>query len=278
MILKGDFRMDLMKEIQDLKYLNWTDVKSSPGTPGCFLKAYEEINGERFYYKLSNYDSYRGVFGHECVNELIVSRLLDIFDIEHLHYQLIHAAILIDGREIETYINKSANFRKPNERKIAFDTYYDLHKEPDENPLDFAVRMGWKEYIYQMMVIDYLICNRDRHGANIELLVDEKDNVRPAPIFDHGVSLLFSCYDNQNSIQKFDVMEDRVVQNFIGSKSLEYNLQLLPKDKNIFRRELCEEDKKKLLKDLDGILSPEHLAKIWDMIWKRWNRYVQICN
>lgn len=278
MILKGDFRMDLVKEIQDLKYLNWTDVKSSPGTPGCFLKAYEETNGERFYYKLSNYDSYRGVFGHECVNELIISRLLDIFDIEHLHYQLIHAAILIDGREIETYINKSANFRKSNERKIAFDTYYDLHKEPNESPLDFAVRMGWKEYIYQMIVIDYLICNRDRHGANIELLVDEKDNVRPAPLFDHGVSLLFSCYDNQNSIQKFDVMEDRVVQNFIGSKSLEYNLQLLPKDKNLFKRELCEEDKEKLLKDLDGILSSEHLAKIWDMIWKRWNRYVQICN
>ncbi len=42
----------------------------SPGTPGCFLKAYEEVNGKRLYYKLSNYDSYRGVFGHECVNEI----------------------------------------------------------------------------------------------------------------------------------------------------------------------------------------------------------------
>ena len=48
----------------------------SPGTPGCFLKAYEEVNGKRLYYKLSNYDSYRGVFGHECVNELIVSRVI----------------------------------------------------------------------------------------------------------------------------------------------------------------------------------------------------------
>ena len=50
----------------------------SPGTPGCFLKAYEEVNGKRLYYKLSNYDSYRGVFGHECVNELIVSRVMNV--------------------------------------------------------------------------------------------------------------------------------------------------------------------------------------------------------
>lgn len=270
--------MDLIKEIQDLKYLNWADVKLSPGTSGSFLKAYEEVKGERFYYKLSNYDSYRGVFGHESVNELIASRLLDILDVRHLQYQLIHAIIQIDGQAIETYINKSANFRKSNERKIAFDTYYDLHRKQNENPLDFAIRMGWEEYIYRMMMFDYLICNRDRHGANIELLVDEKDNVRPAPLFDHGVSLLFSCYDSQNSIQRFDVMEDRVVQNFIGSKSLEYNLQLLPKNKNVFKRELREKDKEKLLKDLDGILSAEHLTRIWDMIWKRWNRYVQVCN
>ena len=67
-------------------------------------------------------------------------------------------------------------------------------------------------------------------------------------------------------------------QSYIGSKSLEYNLRLLPKDKNVFRRELCEGDKEKLLKDLEGILSSEHLSKIWAMIWERWNRYVQICN
>ena len=141
MILKGDFRMDLITEIQDLKYLNWTDVKYSPGTPGCFLKAYEEIKGERFYYKLSNYDSYRGVFGHKCVNELIVSRLMDILGARHLQYQLIHAIIQNDGKEIETYINKSANFRKFNERKIAFDTYYDLEKV---EPLctDLQLKMG----------------------------------------------------------------------------------------------------------------------------------------
>lgn len=106
----------------------------SPGTPGCFLKAYEEVNGKRLYYKLSNYDSYRGVFGHECVNELIVSRVMDILRIPHVKYKLIHAQIIIDGKEQETWLSVSENFRKDNEEKLAYDLYYDLQKEGNESP------------------------------------------------------------------------------------------------------------------------------------------------
>ncbi len=270
--------MDFVKELQDLRYLDWTDTKMSPGTPGCFLKAYDEKGSERYYYKLSNYDSYRGVFGHECVNELIVSRLLDILKVEHLQYRLIHATIAVDGQEIETYVNRSVNFRKKKERKQPLDVYYELNREKDEKPLDFARRMGWRDYFDRMMAVDYLICNRDRHGANIEILVDENNTARPAPLFDHGVSLLFSCYSDITEIQKFDIFADRPVQSFIGSKSLAYNLRFLPREQKIFDGTLQESDREKLLGDLDMVLQKEHLQKIWEMIWGRWERYVQICN
>ena len=108
---------DIICELQDMKHLDWAARKMSPGTPGCFLKAYEEVNGKRLYYKLSNYDSYRGVFGHECVNELIVSRVMDILRIPHVKYKLIHARIVIDGKEQETWVSVSENFRKDNEEK-----------------------------------------------------------------------------------------------------------------------------------------------------------------
>ena len=51
-------------------------------------KAYSELSGKKVYYKLSNYDNVCGVIGHECVNELIVDRLLTVLGVEHLHYQL----------------------------------------------------------------------------------------------------------------------------------------------------------------------------------------------
>lgn len=269
---------DLITELQDLRHLDWTDRKLSPGTPGCFLKAYEEENGRRYYYKLSNFDSYREIFGHECVNELIVARLLSILGIEHLEYQLIHAKILVDDLELEGYICKSENFRKASERKIAFDTYYELHKEGKESPLDFARRKGWEKYMWQMFVVDYLICNRDRHGANIELLIDENGSERIAPLFDNGLSLLFSCYDNQESIRKYDVLEDKAVNNFIGAKSVEYNLRFVPKGQSVCGGKLREQDKKYLLDGLNGILSDSHLEKIWEMIWERWKQYAQICH
>ena len=269
---------DFIEEIQELTDLVWTDIKISPGTPGCFLKAYREELGVRIYYKISNYDSYRGVFGHECVNELIVSRLLSVLEIEHLEYQLIHARILVDGKETETYITRSVNFRRDDERKMAFDVFYDLNREEKESPLDFAVRMGWEKYVYQMIVVDYLICNRDRHGANIEILVDPQDRARPAPLFDQGLSLLFSCYGNMDSIRKFDVMEDRAVNNYIGSRSLEYNLGLLPKGERLFEGRLKKGDRERILAGLDTVSTGDHLGKIWDMIWGRWNRYVQVCH
>lgn len=45
---------DIILEKQDMRFLDWAARKMSPGTPGCFLKAYEEVSGKRMYYKLSN--------------------------------------------------------------------------------------------------------------------------------------------------------------------------------------------------------------------------------
>lgn len=99
---------------------------------------------------------------------------------------------------------------------MPFDIYFDLHKQEKESPLDFFVRMGWAAYVYQMLAVDYLICNRDRHGVNIEILIDEEGQARPTPLFDQGLSLLFSSYNNLESIQKYDVMEDKYDMEKVG--------------------------------------------------------------
>jgi len=53
-----------------------------------------------------------------------------------------------------------------------------------------------------------LILNRDRHGANIEVLRNSrKKTFRMAPLFDHGLSLLCCCM-NDCQVDAFDVMED----------------------------------------------------------------------
>lgn len=271
-------RTEIIREKQDLTYLQWSKIRNSSGTAGSFLKATSELSGTKVYYKLSNYDSIRGVVGHESVNELIVDRLLTLLGIEHLHYQLIHADILVGGKMLDTYVCASENFKQKDEDKLAIDVCYESEHLPNETILEYCHRMGWNPYIWQMLVVDYLILNRDRHGANLEVLRNKrKKTVKLAPLFDHGLSLLCRC-ETADEIDKFDVMADLPVQCFVGSRSAAYNLNLIPKDQIPKLNPLKESDKSILLEGLEEVISQNLQKKIWDMIWKRWCCYEDFCD
>ena len=242
------------------------------------MKSYSELGGKKVYYKLLYFDKVQDVIGHECVNELIVDRLLTILGIPHLSYQLIHADIMVDGVIRDVYLCASEDFKEKGESKIALDAYMEIEGYEAESALDFCVRKGWEDYIYQMLVVDYLILNRDRHGANIEVLRNSrKKSFRMAPLFDHGLSLLCRCTDD-SQVEAFDVMEDKPCNNYIGSKSTWENLKLIPADKRPMLNPLCETDRERIMDGLDGIISEVLQDKIWEMIWKRWCAYEDFCN
>lgn len=259
---------DIVKSPQDLRHLSWTEAAFSSGTGGMLLKAREQTGKSLWYYKLSSYDSYRGVYGHECVNELIASRLLDVLGFPHVRYRLINARISIDGHEVQTWICRSASFRRTGEGKMGLDTFFDLHRQGSESPLDLCERYGWTEQIRQMASFDYLIANRDRHGANIEVLRSRDGSIRLAPLFDNGLSLVFSCLDNQDQVRAFAPLTDVPANNYLGSHSLEQNLQIIGLPHEMGTLQPAHRDM--LLRGLDDILSPVHLSKIWDIVWERW--------
>lgn len=263
----------LILEKQNLSYLNWSHIRSSSSTAGTLLKSESSLGGVKKYYKLSNYDPVKGIVGHECVNEIIVDRLLTILGVEHLSYELIHADITVEGKILETYLCASEDFKVRGESKIALDDYYRVNAAPGESHYDFCKRNGWQTYIDELIVVDYLILNRDRHGANIEVLRNSRARtIRIAPLFDHGLSLLYSCYSDKDA-KKFDVMADKPCNNFIGSHSCYENLGLLPKKEKLFSNKLRPEHKEALFEGLEGVLSKVFIDKIWDMIYERYQFY-----
>lgn len=271
-------RNDIIQEVQDFTDLSWSRCRRSSGTAGSFLKAQTVQEGTKYYYKLSNYDAYKGIIGHECINELIADRLLTILEIDHLHYQLIHADILIEGRRYRTWLCGSRDYRQPGESKTALDIYYQLEREKEESPLAFCVRKGWSAYIYSMLLVDFLILNRDRHGANMEVLKNRRTKtIRLAPLFDHGLSLLFSCA-NEDQLVAWDVMEDRPVQSFVGSRSAYDNLSLIPRGEEPQVRPLQASDQSIIMKGLDQAAPTPLLEKAWEMIWRRWEYYENFCH
>ena len=268
----------IIHELQDMTHLSWAKTRNSSGTAGSFLKAYEYGVDGKTYFKLSNYDAWKGIIGHECVNEIIVDRLLSILGISHLPYQLIHAKILIDQKEYETWLCASKDFKQRGESKIALDAYYQAESLPNESPMDFCIRNGWESTVYEMLVVDYLILNRDRHGANMEVLRNQrKKTIRHAPLFDHGLSLLSRC-ENTEAMLREDVMADKPVQCFVGSRSSWENLQLIPRDRRPPLHPLTENDRAILLEGLSEALDQQWLDRIWEMIWKRWQAYEDLCN
>ena len=268
----------IIHELQDMTHLSWAKTRNSSGTAGSFLKAYEDGVDGKTYFKLSNYDAWKGIVGHECVNEIIVDRLLSILGISHLPYQLIHAKILIDQKEYETWLCASKDFKQRGESKIALDAYYQAESLPNESPMDFCIRNGWESAVYEMLVVDYLILNRDRHGANMEVLRNQrKKTIRLAPLFDHGLSLLSRCESTEAMLRE-DVMADKPVQCFVGSRSSWENLRLIPRDQRPPLHPLTENDRAILLEGLSEALDQQWLDRIWEMIWKRWQAYEDLCN
>ncbi|MBQ9257522.1 MAG: hypothetical protein IJ181_10445 [Acidaminococcaceae bacterium] len=268
----------IIYNLQDMTYLNWAKARNSSGTAGSFLKAYEDTPNGKIYYKLSNYDAFRGIIGHECVNEIISDRLLTLLGIEHLPYQLIHAKIHVDDKPLETWLCASRDFKQRGDTKIALDAYYQAERNPGESPLEFCIRSGWERSIYEMLVVDYLILNRDRHGANMEVLRNRyQKTVRLAPLFDHGLSFFCRCED-ETALEKEDVMADKPVQCFVGSRSAEKNLQLIPAGKFPELRPLQKNGLHSLVTGLDAVIGQRWLDRILEMIWKRWQSYENFCN
>lgn len=264
---------DIIKKLQDLTHLSWDERTVTSGTGGTFLKARSQTARDDIYYKLSCYDQFKGIYGHESVNELIASRLLEKLGIPHVPYKLVHALVTINNCEYETWLCESRDYRTSHERRQALDTFCELNAKPGQTHLDVCIERGWRNDISRMMAFDYLIANRDRHGANIE--VTFRDGlVDLAPLFDHGLSLIFKCYDNEECATSFDSLQDIQGNNYIGGHSLEKNLELLPR--GILSSSLLDSDFSWLFEGLEEALPQAHINKIHEMIVLRWQNLIDL--
>lgn len=219
----------MMNDVVDLTYLPWSIARYSSGTLGSFLKSYEEDEFGKIYYKMSHFASGQGVVGHESFNEMIAKNILCILGYDYLDYELIKAKVIINGTEYITWLTKSRDYKKTGEKKLAIENYYEINRWEKESKAEFLERAGFAKQFYNMLIFDYLIFNRDRHGANVEVLL--KDNkVRLAPIFDNGLSFLFSTYDQPQKIEEFNLLGTGVVNNWFGNMDVKENLVFASKD------------------------------------------------
>ena len=217
------------QEFKDLTKLSWTKTRESSGTAGSYLKSFSYQHGKKVYYKVSYFDPQNDLFGYESINEIIANRLMEQLGYNCLKYFIVNGKIVVNSKEFITPLVYSYDFKGPNDSKITFENFYELNKIDNESILDFARRYGFDSELYHMIIVDYLIVNRDRHGANLEVIYNSKTKqYRIAPLFDQGLSLVSPAY-LESDVKSFNVTENRKVNSFLGQNDLDELIKLVPK-------------------------------------------------
>lgn len=194
----------------DLTGLEFTLSMNGSGSAGSFYKAIDND----WYYKLS-YPIGNGTFCYESVNEVLASRLCSLCGFLNAGYELVYAKIKLLQNEYLVYLCKSKNYKRVDENRVTLETYCTL-SDIDHNDIANLSNKPFFNDLLNMVLIDYIINNRDRHGANIELLLSANGE-RLSPIYDCGSSLLAQLQYNRERIEYYNVLSDGPVNNYLIS-------------------------------------------------------------
>lgn len=177
----GDILFETIKKDADF------DLCSPDNTTnGCLKKKWQIIDGKRCLIKGGN-----GAFSQQPFNEVIASRIMDRLDIPHIPYEIYWQ----DGYPYSI----CETFAAPDTELVsAWNVLQIRPKANHENYYTHYVKLckefGMKDIEHdldQMLVLDYIIANEDRHFNNFGIIrnADTLEWTGSAPIFDSGTSL-----------------------------------------------------------------------------------------
>lgn len=140
---------------------------------GAYAKCWRRINGKTFMYKSGSKQG----SGIEHRIDVLCSDILDLLDIEHVKYTLVN----IDNREV----SKCKNMTDDN-LSICEMEYFEGFC--NRNGINIIKWLSSQKLYYQMLIVDYLIFNTDRHSGNWGVYFDANtgDALRLHPLYDHN--------------------------------------------------------------------------------------------
>ena len=180
----GDVLMGTSRKISDFDFLSPDNTSD-----GNLKKRWKIINGKRCLLKSGSEP-----FRQQPFNEVIASKIMERLGINHISYDIFWG-------ENEPF-SVCENFVEKNTELISAHRILQLRpKENHENGylhyVNICREIGVKNIVTaldEMIVIDYLIANEDRHFNNFGLLrnADTLEWIGAAPIFDSGTSLWYN--------------------------------------------------------------------------------------
>lgn len=183
---------DILVGIKDSGPVNYYSPDSTSN--GNLKKRWKNINGVKYLLKAGSKPNQ-----YEIFNEIIASKVMSMLNIDHVDYEF-----MVDEGHI---YSASKNFISYNEDLVsAYQLRYSKkqnnHTSLYSHLLAIYHELGIPDYrkkINQMLFIDYLLGNEDRHLNNFGVIRDAKTLrfLRVAPIYDTGSCLGYNLTDNE---------------------------------------------------------------------------------
>lgn len=160
-------------------------------TEGNLKKSWRMINGDRVLLKAGS-----GCLNQEPFNEVIASKFMTELGINHIDYEL-H---WVNGKPFSV----CKDFVTDNQDLVSAWKVFQIEKQLNNDSnythlMKMAQKLGitdFEQRINEMLVVDYLLLNEDRHFNNFGFIrdVDTLKIIGFAPIFDTGSSLAYDTY------------------------------------------------------------------------------------
>lgn len=171
------------------------DFRSPDNTSdGCLKKRWESIDGKRCLVKGGS-----NPFMQQPFNEVIATRIMECLGIEHIPYKVMWDgdkpySVCEDFITADTELVSAWRVMQTQKRDNSTSVY--------RHYVNCCEALGIKNIVHsidQMIVLDYIIANEDRHQNNFGLVrnANTLEWIGAAPIFDSGSSLGYDKRSNQ---------------------------------------------------------------------------------
>lgn len=167
--------------LQNLELLTQADVAGDVATVGVAPKAWIRKNGT--FYLLKGGDE------RDVDAELLASRIIDCFAIEHVRYSQDE----YDGHKVSV-----SEIISSEEKSLVPSEYVEIYAlNHGTSLMDIIREKSWYEF-NMMNIIDYLIGNNDRHWANWGFFADNENNELTGlhPLMDYNKA--FTAYSDMS--------------------------------------------------------------------------------
>jgi hypothetical protein len=166
-------------------------------TGGMLPKAWRKIDGETYLYKGGTM-GYANA-GHEPYNEYYACQIATALGYDNTYYDLEYwKDEMCSVCELWTNIDLSYIAVGRLVKHGGLDAVLKFYKELDKQNNLIGSPNSFEKSLINLLILDAIIINEDRHYGNFGVLIDSRKNsiIKPAPIFDNGLSLLWNGLDS----------------------------------------------------------------------------------